>query len=121
MANRPHSRTQDVWDAFLAGTPALDIARDLGLANQTVYNLITKGRRKGIIPALIKKDGPRIRLRNAQLKTGNIGDVVWSLSLEQLDWLINECTSLRINTISEYILETLRDAHEEAKSKDKNQ
>lgn len=121
MANRPHNKTQDVWDAFLAGTPPIQIAEGLGLARQTVYNLITKGRKHGVIPGSIKKNTRELRLKRSHIKVGAMRSVTCALSDEQLDWVIDQCIGMRMDSIAEYALELIRDAHAEAISKQRTE
>lgn len=114
MANRPHSKTQDVWDAYLAGKTTPEIAAELGLAKQSVYNLILRGRRLGKLPPVKRNYHPHNRLQRAQLRLGKGGDILRHLSEQQLDWLIDECVKLKMATLIEYVIELVRDTHAEA-------
>jgi hypothetical protein len=91
----------------------LQIAKDLGLANQTVYNLLGKGRRHGALPPIKRKYSDREMLRRARLKTGKINEVIDGLTREQLVWMVDQCAKMRIENVSEFALELVRDAYEE--------
>jgi predicted transcriptional regulator len=116
VAYPAHSKTQDVWDAFLAGRLPVEIAEDLGLAKQTVYNLITKGRRHGVLAPTVKRNDPDLRLKRARLRSGMVCDIIRALSEDQLSWIIQQCLTMEIESVAEYALELIRDAYEEART-----
>lgn len=112
MANRPHSKTPQIIEAFLDGKSVVEISDQLGVARQTVYNIVSRSRRQGLIPPKPQEEvDPKILLRRIGLKLGKSGSLVSELSPRQLDWLIGECIRLRMDTIMEYVIETIRDAH----------
>lgn len=113
MAHPPHNKTHEVWAAFRAGVKPIQIAKDLNLANQTVYNLLGKGRRHGAIPQIKRKYSDRDLLRHARLKTGKINEIIDGLTRDQVLWVIEQCSRMRIENVSEFALELVRDAYEE--------
>ena len=112
MANRPHSKTPQIIEAFIDGKSVVEISDQLGVARQTVYNIVSRGRRQGVIPPKPEEPvDPKVLVRRIGLKVGKPGALFTELSPRQLDWLIGECVRLRMDTIMEYIIETIRDAH----------
>lgn len=117
MAHPPHNKTHDVWNAFRAGVAPLQIAKDLGLAKQTVYNLLGKGRRHGVLPQIKRKYSDRDLLRRAHVRTGKVNEIIDGLTREQVVWMIRQCSKMRIENVAEFALELIRDAYEEDISK----
>lgn len=110
--------TRQVWDMALQGLSSREIAEELGLKVNTVANRILRGRAKGIIPKRTEDDmSVRYRLKKSNTTLGSMMAIFDALSTEQRAWLVNQSIDCGCATISEFVVELVRDAYEEETSK----
>jgi len=110
--------TRQVWDMALQGLSSREIAEELGLKVNTVANMILRGRAKGVVPRRTEDDmSVRYRLKKANTTLGSMMAIFDSLSTEQRAWLVKQSIDCGCATISEFVVELVRDAYEEDKSK----
>ena len=107
--------TQRVWELFLQGKSVPQIADELGIPKSSASSAVARGRQKGHLPP------PRFRYRMSYMLkqhgmyTGNMSDIFNNLTVDQRHWVIDQAERIGCETVAEYILELLRDGHEERK------
>jgi len=107
-------RTKRAWDLALQGRTPAEIATALGVKPKSVYGMIYRGRNKGLDLKRVESSlSPRYRLRKAGIDLGNMRWVFKHLSAEQQTWAVQQALDYQCETLSEFILEVLRDTFEE--------
>jgi len=102
-------QTKAVWRLSNQGMSAKQITQTLGLNRGVVSGAINRGRKSGHCN---KKVRTKKTARNeSPLTYGFIGQVIDVLSLEQLDWLLQQTELVGHSTCAEYIAELVQDAH----------
>ena len=107
------NRTFQIWEMGRQGMKPKEIMKALDVSYCTVNSALYRGRQQG---KLSPKGRGNIRYQLAQqnVKYGSISDVLATLTKEQVDWLTDQTLALGCETLAEYIVEVLRDAHIEA-------
>ncbi len=103
-------QTRKIWDMSLQGMTAPEISRKLGLKFALVNSAVRRGREKGVIKRRFNKN-PLKRKGIAYMRLGSISEITNGLSIEQLNDLIDSASKCGCQTVSEYVLELVRDAH----------
>jgi len=113
MPNNKKRRTEIICEMTAEGWSAKDIAKELNVSYSTVTSARSRGRDKGALPK-IEYGSPLSHGSTYYLRRGCIGDIIGSLSKDQLIWLVKEADKYECETLAEIILELVRDAHAEA-------
>ncbi len=104
-------RSQHILQMTREGYAAKNIAEELNLSYQLVSATIKKARDEGVLPPR-KPKSPLIHNSTHYLKRGSIKQLVSQLSDDQALWLVREADKYGCETMSEIILEIVRDAYE---------
>ena len=76
--------------------------------------LIATGRQRGHIPPRPpKQDTPKSKCKRLGLNLGSIQRVLDTLHEDQQDWVLDQCIALQMESVEEWIIETIRDLYEE--------
>ena len=108
--------TKKVWELHLQGCKNYEIAQIMGFTQDRVGRAIMRGRAKGELP-IPKIIQPVCDRRATYIKRGTVNSIVEGLSEEQNYWLVDEARKLGCDSLSEYILEIVRDVFEMEKNK----
>ena len=109
---RTKEKTLKIWEAYRQGNTSKAIAEMMGLTRCAVRTALTRGRKNGSIPPLKPASNLKHLLRAANLRNGHISEVFESLTMDQTRWLINEASKVEAETVSEYLIELVRDEYE---------
>lgn len=102
--------TKDVWALRNQGLGRKQISEKLGMSVTTVESAIRRGREQG----KVKRVAPiRDRFYGTRVKRGTVNHVVDGLSDVQHEWIMEEVRRTGCETVAEYLLEIVRDLHEE--------
>jgi len=115
---RTTEKTLKIWEAYRQGCASKEIAERMGLSRCAVRTALTRGRKNGSLPPLERTSNVQHLLRTVNLRNGNISDVFSSLTLEQTWWLIDQASKVEAETVSEYLVELVRDEFEREKGND---
>ncbi len=107
-------QTRQIWDMSLQGMTAPEISRKLGLKFGLVNSAVRRGRERGVIKRRFNKN-PLKRKGIAHMKLGSVSEITNGLTMEQLNYLIASASRCECQTVSEYVLELVRDVLEENK------
>ena len=117
MKGKPRSeQTKKIFKMFLKGKTSVEIQAKLGVSQGVVAGALARGREAGVIPPK-RLATPLDQLRNSKVNRGNIADIINGLDDDQQMWLIRNTVDLRCTTISEFILEIVRDCYFDEKEK----
>jgi len=106
--------TLRIWEMSRKGKSVQEIASELGVNKHTVAGALTRGRNKGVIPRPDRNYATSYMLSKFGMKGGSIISLMDHLSMEQRVWLVSEAKKINRETIEEYLLEKIRDEHEES-------
>tara|TARA_R100001198_G_C5221057_1_gene203196 strand:- start:879 stop:1229 length:351 start_codon:yes stop_codon:yes gene_type:complete len=109
-ANFVKPQTRKIWDLSLEGKSAPQIAKELNLKFALVNSAVRRGREKGVIPWK-RNVNPHAYIRGVNLRLGTISAVISQLTMDQVVWLASEANKVGVETLSEFIMELVRDAH----------
>lgn len=113
LTNMTKEYGEQVKALTLKGYKPAQISEELGgaITRQQVSRITRTMRENGTLPPF---QGKR-PIRPEGLTLGSIAqDVILPLTPEQRNWLYSECDNCGVNTVAEYLLELVRDAHAEA-------
>jgi len=120
---RAYDRSPDtlkIWELHFAGHSVREIEAELGFKFGKINSALRRGRESGVIPPRRNERPLRMQVDGTQsyMRLGSISFIVNSLNLDQMHWLAAEIRTCGCETVSEFILELVRDAHanEEAKN-----
>jgi len=124
MSDKLHpisQRTKDIWtlandDQKLSNTA---IAKIIGTSTGVVANAVFRGRVSGHCKPKLKTI--TTVFNGSHVAWGCIGHVINALSVEQAQWLVDECENCGCLTTSEYIAELVLDAYFEDQEGKTNQ
>ena len=111
---RNYSRKPDtlkIWDLFKEGLSPREISHKTGFKFAKVNSALRRGREANILPPVVKSQLSRQFGRQTYMRLGSISAICDALSEDQVNWLADEARRLECETVSEYILELVRDAH----------
>lgn len=113
---RAYDRSPDtlkIWELYLAGHSVREIESDLGFKFGKVNSALRRGRESGVIPPRRNERPLRMQVSGTQtyMRLGSISSIVNSLNLDQMHWIAEEIRKCGCETVSEFILELVRDAH----------
>ena len=113
---RDYDRSPDtlkIWEMSRAGKSSKEIQSELGFKFGKVNSALRRGRECGAISPRRKERPLRIQVAGTQtyMRLGSISSIVNSLNLDQINWLAEEIRTCGCETVSEFILELVRDAH----------
>jgi len=103
-------QTRKIWEMSLDGKSAPQIARELNLKFALVNSAVRRGREKGVIPRR-RNLNPHAYIRGVNLRLGTISSVISELTMDQVEWLASESNKVGVETLSEFLMELVRDAH----------
>ena len=84
----------------------------MGLSRSSVRTALTRGRKNGSIPPFKPASNLKHLLKAANLRNGHISEVFENLTIEQTRWLIEQAGEIECQTVSEYLIELVRDEYE---------
>ena len=111
---RSYSRKPDtlkIWQLSKDGLSAREISAKLGFKFNKVNSALRRGREAKILPPIVKSQLSKQFGRKTYMRLGSISSICAALSEDQVNWLGNEARRLQCETVSEFILELVRDAH----------
>ena len=111
-------QTLQIWDNYRNGVGSKQIAETMGLSRCVVRSALTRGRRKGALPPLKRTKNLRHLMQNLKLKNGTMGEVMQTLDERQREWVLAEASSIGCKTVSEYLIELVRDEYERESADD---
>jgi len=105
--------TLKIWELYLAGHSVREIESELGFKFGKVNSALRRGRESGVIPPRRNERPLRMQVDGTQSYTrlGSISFILNSLNLDQMHWLAAEIRTCGCETVAEFILELVRDAH----------
>mgnify|MGYP003666067757 FL=1 len=109
---RTSEKTLRIWKAYRQGYDAVEIAKMMGLPRSGVSTALARGRKNGALPAIKRTGNLKHMLKAANLRNGHIREVFENLTMDQTRWLIKEASKVEAETISEYLIEMVRDEYE---------
>jgi len=109
---RTTEKTLKIWETYRQGYEPKEIADMLGLPRCAVRTALNRGRKNGSLPPLKRKGNLKHMLRAANLRNGHIREVFESLTEEQTVWLVSRASEIECRTVSEYLIELVRDEYE---------
>jgi transposase len=115
---RTKEKTLKIWEAYRQGHNSKEVAEMMGLSRCAVRTALTRGRKNGSIPPLKRASNLKHLLRAGNLRNGHISEVFENLTIEQTRWLINEASKVEAETVSEYLVELVRDEYERERERD---
>jgi len=111
---RSYERSPDtlkIWQLSKEGLSAREISAKLGFKFNKVNSALRRGREANALPPILKKSISHSRQHKNYLKLSSISAVLDALTEEQVDWLATQTRQLECDSIAEFILELVRDAH----------
>jgi len=110
--------TRRVAELHMAGHSHAAIQLATGLGYTKVVRAVVAARKAGMIPPRKLKAPPRQRVKDIlasrKVRLGYMSDVLLGLTPDQLDWLATEVAGGGYESVAEYTLELVRDAHAES-------
>ena len=103
--------TLKIWQLSKDGLSAREISAKLGFKFNKVNSALRRGRESNELPPIFKKAISHARHHKNYLRLGSISAVLDDLTNEQVDWLATQTRQLGCETVAEFILELVRDAH----------
>tara|TARA_R110002153_G_scaffold37733_1_gene110276 strand:+ start:1482 stop:1841 length:360 start_codon:yes stop_codon:yes gene_type:complete len=113
---RTTEKTLQIWETYRQGHESKEIAEMMGLSRCVVRTALTRGRKSGSLPPLKRTGNLKHLLRAANLRNGHIREVFENLTMEQTVWLVSQASEIECQTVSEYLVELVRDEYEREKS-----
>lgn len=111
---RDYDRSPDtlkIWEMSLAGASSREIETELGFKFAKINSALRRGRESQVLPPPPKKAISHVRHHKNYMRLGSISAVLEALTNEQVDWLATQTRQLECETIAEFIVEVVRDAH----------
>lgn len=111
---RDYDRSPDtlkIWEISLAGSSTREIAHQTGWKFGKVNSALRRGRDAGVIPRPQTKPISSGSHHKNYMRLGNVSAILDALSNDQVEWLAAEARKLRCESLAEYIVEIIRDAH----------
>lgn len=105
-------RTKRIWKLHMDGKRNEEIEVILGAPRSVVACAVRRGRDAGVLPKP-KLRGSVDKRAQTMIRRGSIGHIIDSLSEEQGAWLVDSARKFECETLAEFILEVVRDAHAE--------
>ena len=109
-------RTRKIWERYNNGATYVEMCAEFGSGQSTIASAIYRGRQIGEIPPS-RPAHPLTVGVSTYMPRGSIGRVLTSLTRDQLDWVADNAREVGCHTLSEYVLEIVRDAYEEDMAK----
>ena len=109
---RTTEKTLKIWETYRQGHESKEIAEMMGLSRSAVRTALSRGRKNGSLPALKRTGNLKHLLRAANLRNGHIREVFENLTMEQARWLIEQASEIGCQTVSEFLIELVRDEYE---------
>lgn len=111
---RDYDRTSDtlkIWEMSLAGASSREIEAELDFKFGKINSALRRGRDAGVIPRPQAKPISSGSHHKNYMRLGSVSAILDALSDEQVEWLATEARKIECETVAEYILELVRDAH----------
>ena len=111
---RSYSRKPDtlkIWQLSREGLSVREISAKLGFKFNKVNSALRRGREANELPPIFKKAISHARHHKNYIRLGSVSTVLDALTNEQVDWLATQTRQLECDSIAEFILELVRDAH----------
>ncbi len=111
---RDYDRSPDtlkIWEMSLAGASSREIEAELDFKFGKVNSALRRGRDAGVIPRPQAKSISSGSHHRNYMKLGSVSAILDELSNEQVEWLATEARKIKCETLGEYIVEIIRDAH----------
>ena len=105
-------KTLKIWETYRQGHEPKEIAKKMGLSPCAVRTALTRGRMNGSLPPLKRTRNLKHLLMKHNLRNGHIREVFDNLTMEQTRWLIDEASEIECQTVSEFLIELVRDEYE---------
>ena len=115
---RTTEKTLKIWATYRQGHESKEIAEMMGLSRSAVRTALSRGRKNGSLPPLRRTGNLKHLLRAANLRNGNIREVFDNITLEQKRWLVEQASEIGCQTVSEYLIELVRDEYERESADD---
>ena len=112
---RTTEKTLKIWETYRQGHESKEIADMLGLSRCAVRTALSRGRKNGSLPALKRASNLKHLLRAANLRNGHIREVFENLTMDQTRWLVSQASEIECQTVSEFLIELVRDEFEREK------
>ena len=109
---RTKEKTLQIWEAYRQGHESKEIADMLGLSRPAVRTALSRGRKNGSLPELKRTGNLKHLLMKHNLRNGHIREVFDNLTMEQTVWLVSQASEIECQTVSEYLIEMVRDEYE---------
>ena len=109
-------RTRKIWERYNNGATYVEMCEEFNCGQSTISSALHRGRRLGEVPPA-RPAHPLTAGVSTYMPRGSIGRVLESLTREQLDWLADNAREVGCHTLSEYVLEIVRDAYEEDRAR----
>jgi len=109
---RTKEKTLQIWEAYRQGHESKEIADMMGLSRCVVRTALTRGRKNGSLPELKRTGNLKHLLMKHNLRNGHIREVFENLTMEQTRWLIEQASKIECQTVSEFLIELVRDEYE---------
>ena len=109
---RTTEKTLQIWEAYRQGHESKEIAEMMGLSRCAVRTALTRGRKNGSLPPLKRTGNLKHLLRKHNLRNGHIREVFENLTMEQTVWLVSQASEIECQTVSEFLIELVRDEYE---------
>tara|TARA_R110000851_G_scaffold97428_1_gene211118 strand:- start:6402 stop:6761 length:360 start_codon:yes stop_codon:yes gene_type:complete len=109
---RTSEKTLQIWEAYRQGYDAVEIAKIMGLPRTGVSTALARGRKNGSLPAIKRTGNLKHLLMKHNLRNGHIREVFDNLTMEQTRWLVSQASEIECQTVSEFLIELVRDEYE---------
>tara|TARA_R110000796_G_scaffold64261_3_gene148935 strand:+ start:47 stop:406 length:360 start_codon:yes stop_codon:yes gene_type:complete len=108
-------KTLKIWEAYRQGHESKEIAEMMGLSRCVVRTALTRGRKSGSLPELKRTGNLKHLLMKHNLRNGHIREVFENLTMDQTRWLVSQAGEIECQTVSEFLIELVRDEFEREK------
>jgi hypothetical protein len=111
---RDYDRSPDtlkIWEMSLAGASSREIETELNFKFGKINSAVRRGRDAGVIPRPSVRPISSGSHHKNYMRLGNVSAILDALSEEQVEWLATEARKIKCESLSEYIVEIIRDAH----------
>ncbi len=120
---RTYERSPDtikIWELSKKGLSAHQISHQTGWKFGKINSALRRGRDAGVIQRPSVKPISGNNHHKNYMRLGNVSAILDALTDKQVDWLATEARKIKCETLGEYIVEIIRDAHEEHLQKTKS-
>jgi hypothetical protein len=107
--------TLKIWELSKKGFSSTEISHQTGWKFGKVNSALRRGREGNILPPHPIKPISSGSHHQNYMRLGSVSAILDELSNEQVEWLATEARKIGCETVAEYILELVRDAHAEEK------